>query len=398
MQQPDYPVLDDDLFGDAAVADPYPLYRRLRDLGPVVRLAAQDLPAVGRFADVRAVLADAATFVSGHGVLFNDVANELTQGTTLASDPPEHGRLRRLVGGRLTPRAVAGLRQDVEDKARAVVDAAMAAGTVDAVPALAEALPMAVVPEFLGFPQDCRPHLLRWAKGAVEAGAPPGDRTPAAVAQAVELGRYAGHLVSSRGIAPGTLGHDLLLATDAGEIDGHRCTALLLDYFGPSLETTLTAIGNAVALFAAHPDQWDLLRSDPGTLLPSAFNEVLRLETPLRAFTRVAATDTHVDGVPVAAGTRVAVVFASANRDERRWEHPDRFDVTRRNADHVATGYGEHACAGQGLARLEFAAVFAELARRVARIEPAGEPVLTRSGMVRSYASLPVRLVPAGGA
>ena len=393
-----HPVLAEDLFSDGAIEDPYPLYRRLRDLGPVVRLAAQDLLAVGRFADVRAVLADAGTFVSGQGVLFNDVANGLTRGTTLASDPPEHGRLRRLVGARLTPRAVAGLQDSVRATARGVVDAALAAGTVDAVPALAEALPMAVVPAFLGFPEDCRPHLLRWAKGAVEAGAPPSGRTPDAVAQAVELGRYAEHLVSSRGIAPETLGHDLLVATDAGEIDEHRCTALLLDYFGPSLETTLTAIGNAVALFAEHPEQWDLLRSDPEALLPSAFNEVVRLETPLRAFTRVAAVDAQVDGVEVPAGSRVAVVFASANRDERRWEDPDRFDVTRRNADHVATGYGEHACAGQGLARLEFSALFGELARRVERFEPAGDRVLTRSGMVRSYASLPVRLVPARSA
>jgi cytochrome P450 len=164
---------------------------------------------------------------------------------------------------------------------------------------------------------------------------------------------------------------------------------------GWSLETTLSAIGNAIALFTDHPDQWDLLRSDPEGLMASAFNEVVRLETPFRAFTRVASRDTEIDGVPVAVGTRIGVLFSSANRDERRWDDPDAFDIARRNSDHVGLGYGEHACAGQGLAKLEFAAVIGELAQRVERFEPAGERVLTVSGLVRSYSSLPVRLVPA---
>jgi cytochrome P450 len=389
------PVLEEDLFSDDAIADPFPLYRRLRDLGPVVHLQTQGFPAVGRFADVRSVLGDASTFVSGQGVLWNDVANELTRGTTLASDPPEHAQLRKLVASRLTPRSLGVLRDEVDRKGRAVVDAALEAGEVDAVPAIAEAMPLSVVPDFLGFPEECRPHLLRWARGGVEAGAPVSARSPQAVEAAVELGQYAGHLVATRGIAEGTLGHDVLDALDAGVIDEQRCTALMLDYFGPSLETTLSAIGNAIALFTDHPDQWDLLRSDPEGLMASAFNEVVRLETPFRAFTRVASRDTEIDGVPVAVGTRIGVLFSSANRDERRWDDPDAFDIARRNSDHVGLGYGEHACAGQGLAKLEFAAVMGELARRVERFEPAGERVLTVSGLVRSYSSLPVRLVPA---
>lgn len=391
----DLPVLDDDLFSPAAIADPYPLYRRVRDLGPVVELPAQGVAAVGRFADVRAVLGDAETFVSGRGVLWNDVANEMTRGTTLASDPPDHAMLRKLVASRLTPRSLAVMREEVAQKGRELVDTVIEQERVDAVPSIAEAMPLSVVPDFLGFPEDSRPHLLRWARGGVEAGAPVSERSPAAVQAAIEMGEYAATLVATRGIAEGTLGHDVLDALDAGLIDEQRCTALMLDYFGPSLETTLSAIGNAIALFLDHPDQWELLRSDPDGLMPSTFNEVVRLETPFRSFTRVASRDTAVDGVEVPEGTRVAVLYSSANRDERRWDDPDAFDITRRNADHVGLGYGEHACAGQGLARLEFAAVMGELARRVERIEPDGDRVLTVSGLVRSYSSIPVRLVPA---
>ena len=121
----------------------------------------------------------------------------------------------------------------------------------------------------------------------------------------------------------------------------------------------------------------------------------VRLESPLRAFTRVAATDTQIDGVAVPAGSRVAVFYASANRDERKWTDPDTFDITRDCADQLGLGYGEHGCAGQGLARLEVTALLSRLARSVRRIEPAGAPVVSVASIVRSYAELPVSLVPA---
>jgi len=119
---------------------------------------------------------------------------------------------------------------------------------------------------------------------------------------------------------------------------------------------------------------------------------VVRLESPLRGFTRVASRDTTMGEVFVPVGTRLFVIFASANRDERRWERPDEFDITRENADHVGLGYGVHGCAGQGLARLEVGAVLTQLARVVTRIEPAGEPVRLINGLVRAYESLPLRL------
>jgi cytochrome P450 len=252
-------------------------------------------------------------------------------------------------------------------------------------------MPMSVVPDFVGFPEDCRPHLLTWAKGAVEAGAPVSDRTPAAVAAATELGGYAAQLVERRGLLPGSLGDDVLAAADRGEVSAEQCPALLLDYFGPSLETTISALGSALALFAQHPDQWDLLRADP-TLVGGAFNEVVRLESPLRGFTRVAARDAEIGGIPVPAGARVLVLFASANRDERKWDRPDEFDITRENADHLGLGYGVHGCAGQGLARLEVGGVLTHLARRATRLELTGEPVRWISGLVRAYTSLPLRL------
>ncbi|MGY1812613.1 cytochrome P450 [Blastococcus sp. SYSU D00820] len=395
MTAVDVPAYAPDLFSEAAIADPYPHYRALRDLGPVVHLPGAGVHAVARYRDVRAVLADDATFRSGAGVGLNDVANELIRGTTLASDEPEHAHLRAVVAGRLTPRALRDQRAAIEAKADALVAGLLGRDVVDGVADIAQAMPMSVVPDFLGFPDDCRHRLLEWAGGAIEAMGPFSARTPAAAELAGELGGYATELVETRGLLPDSLGSDLLAAADRGEVAADRCPALLLDYFGPSLETTVSALGSALALFAAHPDQWDLLRADP-SLVGGAFNEVIRLESPLRAFSRVAARDAEIDGVPVPAGTRVAVFYASANRDERHWgPTADSFDITRDNADHLALGYGVHGCAGQGLARLEVGAVLTRLAASVARLEPAGEPVRQVNSMLRAHAALPLHLITA---
>ena len=388
---PDIPGYGGNLFAEEGILDPYRHYRAIRDLAPVVQLREPDLLAVGRYDDVRAVLGDHETFVSGQGVLLNDVANKLTRGTTLASDPPLHDHLKKVVAHRLTPRALRDERNSIEAKADALVRRVLDLDVVDGVADLAQAMPMSVVPDFLGFPEDCRPHLLTWAEGAIEAGAPVSDRTPAAVAAATELGSYAVGLVENRGLLPGSLGDDVLAAAYRGEVSAEQCPALLLDYFGPSMETTISALGSALALFAEHPEQWDLLRANPA-LVTGAFNEVVRLESPLRGFTRVAARDTAIGGLPVPAGARVLVLFASANRDERKWDGPEVFDITRRNADHLGLGYGVHYCAGQGLARLEVTAVLTALAASVTRIELAGEPARWISGMARAYTSLPLRL------
>jgi cytochrome P450 len=386
------PTFTEDLFAPEVMADPYPAYRRMRDVGPVVLLGNLGIYGVGRYENVRRVLTDAAGFQSGRGVFFSEGANQMTAGTMLASDGDEHARLRKLLAHRLTPRAVQDQAAMVEAKADALVTALLErGGVIDAVPDIARAMPLSVVPDFVGFPQDCRDRVLDWAFGALDSAGPASDRTAAGVALAIELGQYTQDLVARRSTVPGSLGEDLLAAADRGEVSVDQCPALMIDYFGPALETTVSALGSAVALFATHPDQWDLLRADP-SLAGAAFNEVLRCESPLRAFTRTATQDVDIDGFAVAEGSRIAVFFASANHDERKWDRPEVFDITRSNADHLALGYGVHSCAGQGLSRLEITAVLTRLARSVARIEPAGDFTRTVNALVRSHASIPVRM------
>jgi cytochrome P450 len=151
---------------------------------------------------------------------------------------------------------------------------------------------------------------------------------------------------------------------------------MLVDYWAPALDTTIFGITSAVKLFGEHPDQWDLVRKDPA-LIPHAVNEVLRMESPITGFTRVLTRDCAFGELTVPMGSRMLMMYGSANRDERKWADPERFDVLRRPSEQLAFGRGEHQCAGMPLARMEMKAVLTALAERVERIElGASEPAM----------------------
>jgi cytochrome P450 len=388
------PVYRPDLFSRDAILDPYPHYERLRALGPVVRLAKQRLLAVTRHEDCRRVLLDDAAFVSGRGVALNPVANRLGRGTILYSDGEQHEEQRRILAHRLTPKALRSMREDVEQRADAVVEAAVRRGDVDGVDDVAQALPTSIVPDLIGLPQEGREHLLRWAGATFDGMGPMNGRAVRSTGSSLDVMRYARRIVRRGELVPGSMGDDLAKKVERGEMAASQCPALMLGYLTPSLDTTISAIASALLLLGLHPDQWDALKADPA-LVPNTVNEVVRLHTPVRVFSRLAAADTEIDGVPVRKGTRVVVFYASANRDERTWDDPDRFDVTRDATQQLGFGQGAHGCAGQGLARLETQSILRSLLARVDRIEVTGEPVWGVNNTIHKLDRLPLRLVAA---
>jgi cytochrome P450 len=389
------PTYDADLFTDDALAEPYGHYRALRDLGPVVWLEAHGVYAVARFEDVRAVLADPEVFCSGQGVGLNDVLNELGRGTTLMSDGDDHRRLRGVIGRPLTPKALAELRPQARERAAELADRLVQRSAFDAVSDLAEVLPTTWVPDLLGWPEEGREKLLDWAAATFNGFGPPNERTNAAAQGIIEMAAFAEQVASGQ-LPKGSMAAGILDAVARGDLSTGQCPMAIIDYLGPSLDTTISGLGNAIWLFAAHPEQWQRFREDPGRA-KQAFDEALRLESPVTGFTRVTTGSVDIGGVELPAGARVLVSYASANRDERYWEDPERFDIERPNASHVAFGYGEHACAGMGLARLEATEVLTALARRVERFELAGTPIRKLNNVIRAFGSLPVRIVSAAG-
>jgi cytochrome P450 len=273
-----------------------------------------------------------------------------------------------------------------------VVKALVEKGTFDAVREFAQHLPVTIVSKLVGLGDFGRDNMLDWAAAAFDAHGPMNDRTRAAMPKLAEFFEFATRKARPEALDPEGWAAELFAAGDRGELPAEKCPFMILDYAGPSLDTTIHGTSSAVWLFAQHPDQWDLVRADP-LLIRHAINEVLRLESPIPRFTRVATSDHEIDGVTVPAGSRVMLLYGSANRDDRQYPDPDRFDVTRRPGDHLAFGYGEHACVGMNLARLEMQLMLDELARRAARIEIVGHERGLNSNL-RGLARLDVRVTP----
>ena len=386
----DAPCYDVDLYDDEVIADPYPHYQAIRDAGPAVWLPKNDVWAIGRFADVRRVLRDHRTFSSAQGVAANEATNRASLGNTITSDPPEHTKKRSIIGAPLAPRALAAVKPRIETEAQALVERLMSRGRFDAVADLARHLPLAIVSDLVGLPEQGRANMLRWAAATFDVLGVQNARWHAAMPQVQEFHAFCNNPDTAARLRPDGWAAALWQAAERGEIPLDKCPAMMRDYISPSLDTTILATASLIWLFGRHPEQWDLVRADT-SLIPSAIDEAVRLESPLRGFTRVVTNDCDVDGTSLPAGARVLVLYASANRDERKWQEPERFDVRREVREQVGFGFGMHTCAGMHLARMEMTALVTALAARVQRFE-IGEPVWASNNVLHGFACLPVQV------
>ena len=375
-----------DLFSDEVLLDPYPFFAELREQASVVRLEKNGVWALTRYDVIREALANWEVF-SSNAVAFNDDMNAALVGTSLATDPPEHQRLRAALTENLTPRALRRLKGSIDEKADALVAELVGRGSFDAIDDLARALPIAVVTDLIGLQGVARKNILRWGEAAFNVLGPMNERTVQNFPVAGELFQWCLNVQASD-LTEGSMGRAIFAAAERGEIPMESCGQIIHQYLGAGVDTTIAAIGNAIAQFAANPDQFDLVREDR-SIIPSAFNEVLRYEAPAHAFARLVKRDIEIDGTLIPAGDKVAILYGAGNRDPRHYENPDAFLAKRNPVDHLSFGYGIHSCAGQGLARLEAHAVIDSLARRVRRFT-VGEPERSINNMTHSLNKLPV--------
>src|ERR1700730_12599718 len=356
-----------DPFADQALLDPWPLYRELREMGPVVWLEKYRMFAFTRYDVVVKALRDWEAFSSSLGVMMNDDMNQVLRGNTLCSDGDAHDRLRRVLIRPVTPVALQSLKDEVELEANAVVDRLYARGRFCASAELAAHLPITIVSNAVGLPEEGRDRMMQWSTAMFNCFGPMNERTCDAKPVLSEMMHYAQTQAVPGKPKPGSWAEAIHHAAAAGEVPPEAVPVMMIDYMGPSLDTTILAISSGVWLFANNPDQWDLVRGDP-SLITGVMNEILRMEAPIHGFSRYVARDYDLDGVVLPEGSRAIVFYAAANRDPRQFPHPDRFDVRRDNAGrHLAFGAGPHMCLGMNLAKLEMRALFTALARRVRR-------------------------------
>lgn len=360
------PASSVDLWSDDVLVSPFAAYRQLRDLAPVVHLSRHDLYAVTRYQDVKRVLEEWQTFSSAEGVAFNEPMNQVIAGSLVGSDPPRHLHYRSILERPLSATDLKAVRERVRELAAGLVERLVRQGSVEVVSELASYLPVTLVAELVGLPPEGRERMLEWAAGAFNALAPVGvARVEEGMAQMGDMQEYFADPALPTRLRPDGWADRLHGAMQRGEIGQDEFSTLLsVNYVLPALDTTIHATTNLIWLLAQDGERWRWLRANRG-LTGRAVHEALRLEGPVQAFSRVAIRDCEIDGYEVKAGQRLLVCFAAANRDERHYSDPDRFDMARNAADHLAFGYSGHVCLGRNLATLELTMLLSELLNQV---------------------------------
>jgi 4-methoxybenzoate monooxygenase (O-demethylating) len=388
------PELDFDPFGPEFFDDPYPGHAMVRETAPVVRLPRYDCYAVGRYDEIRTMLTDWESFVSSRGVGLTDYKTHPPYrgpSLVLETDPPLHTHRRNVLNAVLSPAAVRALRPPFAAAAEALAARVAAAGTCDGIRDIAEAYPLTVFPDALGMPEAGRENLLPYGNFVFNSMGPRNALLEASLAELPPLTEWVTRQSQRDALAPGGFGAAIHAAADRGEIAAEEAPLLVRSLLSAGVDTTVNGIGAALYCFARNPDQWARLHADP-SLARGAFEEAVRFESPVQTFFRTSARDVVLGGTPIPEGRKVLMFLAAANRDPRRWDEPDRFDITRSATGHVGFGAGIHMCVGQVLARLEGEVMLAALARHVARLEPAGPPRRRHNNTLRGLTALPLRL------
>jgi len=388
--------------------DPYPTYRALRGCDPVHRMPDGSY-FLTRYDDCLAVYRDVETWSSDKKIDFrpnfgDSLLYEHHTTSLVFNDPPYHTRVRKLLAPAFTPRALRVLQDRIEQLVDRLLESAAARGEIDLISDFAAAIPVQLIGDMLGIPNDEREPLRRWSLailGALEPVLSP-QQFDTGVTAVAEFKIYLEDIISRRlrdgRSDPAEIlsklleGSEFAKTGDQGERLSqleliHNCIFLL----NAGHETTTNLIGNAIDLLIRHPDAMNDLRRHP-EVLETAIEEFLRMESSNQLGNRRATRDTRLGGVAMASGSYVHIGIGAANRDPAQFPDPDRLDIRREPNRHLAFGTGIHACAGMSLARMEAEVGIGRFLSRFSLIEPAAAPVRGGRARFRGFTSYPVRL------
>ena len=427
--------LDYDPFRRDVQLDPYPYYAALREHAAVHRVESSEAWAISRYDDVHHVLTHPEIF-SSHAVqtflggnilesinrgpvrflshpsmgrvarvvgdvyralglrtpMFELVQAFLSSRAVIAADPPDHTRLRHLVNRGFTPRRIAALEPRIREIARDCLDAMEGRDEVDLMRDFAVPLPVTVIAELLGVPEERFADFKRWSDAIVQGlslGGGEAARLP--IGAMLEFVRYLEELIEERRACPADDIVSVLVRDEAGgKLDAHELVLFLILMLVAGNETTTNLIGNAIHLLLDRPDDLAAVETD-ASLVPGLVEESLRYVSPIQMLPRAVTRDTEIAGTKIREGEHVLVLYASANRDSRKYANGDAFELRRNPKEHLAFGFGIHYCLGASLARLEGRVAFEELFARIRNLRRApGEVRFLESGILRGPKTLPV--------
>ncbi len=390
-------------FAPGMLANPYPMYRALREPSPISWSPLMEVWIFTRYDDVVAVLND-SRFSADRRQARNRFSEMVAQReqelgpfartqTMLSSDPPNHTRLRRLVSKAFTPRAVENLRPRIQQIVDQLLDEARGQRELELVSQLAYPLPVIVIAEMLGVPPEDRARFKQWSDAVVATlGGPfaPANVMEEARRSIEELAAYFSHFMADRRRQPrDDLISGLVAAEEQGQVlSEDEIIAMTILLLVAGNETTAHLISNGTLALLRNPDQLQVLRDDP-SLMPSAVEELLRYTGPVHGTGRVAKEDLEIGGQAVKEGQVAFLLLGAANRDPGKFPEPDRLDVRRNPSDHVAFGDGIHFCLGAPLARAEAQIAIGTVLRRFPKLElQAEEPEWGGTFIIRGVKQL----------
>lgn len=391
-------TLEAEFLSPAFLQNPYPWYEALRSTAPLAYHPQHASWFATDFEDVNTILRDrrfGRKTPPGAGKRVNppDAFQQLGDHTLMDMEPPDHTRLKGLVMSIFTPRRVETLRVKVQDMALHLGQAARESGSFDLLTQVAEPLSVTVIADLLGVPDEIRPHLRPWSKDIVamyELAPASGARARANTA-VEEFSRAFTDLMEARRAHPADdLVSGLAAAVTAGQISDQEAVAAGILLLNAGHEATVNASGNGLLALLNMPGQWQMLRGNPA-LVRGAVEEMLRYDTPLQLFHRWVMEDVEYKGITFRAGERIALLYGAANRDPKKFDRPEQFDITRAENGHITFGSGIHYCLGAPLARLELTVTLQMLLDLFPNIAVEGQPEFMPSFVIRGLKELRLR-------
>ena len=387
-------VSDLDPFSSEFRADPYRYYAELRALGPLVWLEKHDIWVVHHHAQVKAVLTDWRRFSNAGGGGITNYFKEKNwrqPSIILEVDPPEHERTRRVLMRVLSGTALKAMRPGFEIVADRLVDEAIGMGEIEAVNDLVQPFPLTVFPDAVGMPPLDREMMLIY--GGMVFGAF-GPRTPwyeELLSRAEEVSAWINARCEREALTENGIGAAIYAQAETGDITHAEAKLLVRSLLSAGVDTTIDSIGLCLRALAEHPDQWELLREDPG-LARNAFEEATRFDSSSQSLFRTTTEAFEFEGQMLEKHQKVLVLIGSAGRDPAIWDEPERFDIRRRLTHQVGYGTGIHGCVAQMMARLEAEVFFKALASKVDTIAITGPSEVRLVPGLRGLAKLPMAI------